>query len=62
MQKRIVMESTDRMLLRLHVEAVWDVRLPASLLNDIELLREGSQPSWKLCAAEQTANMNLSGD
>jgi GNAT acetyltransferase len=54
-QKRIVMESTDRMLLRLHVEAVWDVRLPSSLLNDVELLREGSQPSWKLCAADQTA-------
>jgi len=54
-QERIVMESTDRMLLRLHVEAVWDVRLPSSMLNDVELLREGSQPSWKLCVADQTA-------
>lgn len=39
------MESTDRMLLRLHAEAVWDVRLHSSLLNDVELLQEGSQPS-----------------
>jgi RimJ/RimL family protein N-acetyltransferase len=50
------MESIDRMLLRLHVEAAWDVRLSSSLLNDVELLREGSQPSWKLCAADQTAS------
>src|SRR5713226_7901032 len=46
------MGSTDRTLLRLHVEAVWGVRLPSFLLNDVELLREGSQPSWKLCAAD----------
>ena len=46
------MESSDRTLLRLHVEAVWDVRLPSLVLNDVELLRDGSQPSWKLCAAE----------
>jgi hypothetical protein len=47
------MESTDRTLLRLHVEAVWDVRLPSLVLNDVELLPDGSQPSWKLCVAEQ---------
>ncbi len=46
------MESTDRTLLRLHVEAVWGVRLPSLMLNDVELLAEGSQPSWNLCAAE----------
>ena len=46
------MLSIDRTLLRLHVEAVWGVRLPSLLVNDVELLREGSQPSWKLCAAE----------
>ncbi len=46
------MVSTDRTLLRLHVEAVWDVRLPSSVLNDVELLRESFQPSWKLCVAE----------
>src|SRR5207237_1656741 len=50
--ERIVMLSTDRTVLRLHVEAVWGVQLPSLLVNDVELLREGSQPSWKLCAAE----------
>ncbi len=49
------MESIDCTLLRLHVEAVWDVRLPSFMLNDVELLREGSQPSWKLCAADQAS-------
>ena len=49
------MESTDRTLLRLHVEAVWDVRLPTIALNDVELLRNGSQPSWNLCAADQAS-------
>lgn len=49
------MESTDRTLLRLHVEAVWDVRLPPFALNDVELLRNGSQPSWNLCAADQAS-------
>jgi RimJ/RimL family protein N-acetyltransferase len=49
------MESTDRTLLRLHVEAVWDVRLPSLVLNDVELLPDGSQPSWNLCAADQAS-------
>ena len=49
------MESTDRTLLRLHVEAVWDVRLPSFVLNDVELLPDGSQPSWNLCAADQAS-------
>jgi RimJ/RimL family protein N-acetyltransferase len=49
------MDSTDRTLLRLHVEAVWDVRLPSLMLNDVELLREGSQPSWSLCVADQAS-------
>jgi GNAT acetyltransferase len=51
--ERIVMASTEHTLLRLHVEAVWGVRLASFVLNDVELLRDGSQPSWKLCAAEQ---------
>jgi len=46
---------TDRTLLRLHVEAVWDVRLPSSMLNDVELLSGGSQPIWKLCVAHLTS-------
>jgi len=50
------MELTDRTLLRLHVEAVWNVRLPASVLDDVELLPDGSQPSWNLCAAEQASD------
>lgn len=49
------MESTDRTLLRLHVEAVWNVRLPSLVLNDVELLPDASQPYWKLCTAEQTS-------
>ena len=49
------MVSTDRTLLRLHVEAVWDVRLSSFMLNDVELLPESSQPSWKLCAADQAS-------
>ncbi len=46
------MVSTDRALLRLHVEAVWGVRLPPIVQNDTELLPESFRPSWKLCAAE----------
>jgi len=46
------MAAADRTLLRLHVEAVWGVRLPALVRNDVELLQESPLPSWKLCAAE----------
>jgi GNAT acetyltransferase len=48
------MESTNRRLLRLHVEAVWGVQLPSLILHthDFELLREGLQPSWKLFVAD----------
>ncbi|GAC1305954.1 MAG: hypothetical protein NVSMB27_44490 [Ktedonobacteraceae bacterium] len=49
------MESTDRTLMRLHVEAVWDVRLPSLVLTDVELLPDGFQPSWNLCAADQAS-------
>jgi RimJ/RimL family protein N-acetyltransferase len=49
------MDSTERTLLRLHVEAVWNVRLPSLALNDVELLPEASQPSWKLCVADQAS-------
>ncbi len=45
------MDSTNPTLLRLHVEAVWGVRLPFFVLDDVELLPDGPQPSWKLCAA-----------
>lgn len=48
------MSLTDRVLLRLHVEAVWGVRLPAlrAHYSDVELLAEGCQPGWKLYVAE----------
>lgn len=44
------MVSTQRALLRLHVEAVWGVQLPPIVQNNVELLSEGAQPSWKLYA------------
>jgi hypothetical protein len=46
------MVSTDRTLLRLHVEAVWGVRLPPVVENDGELLPESARPSWKLWAGD----------
>ncbi len=42
----------DRLLLRLHVEAVWGLRLPPLEQNEIALLPESALPDWKLCAAE----------
>jgi GNAT acetyltransferase len=45
------MQLTHRALLRLHVEAVWGVRLPLIEQNDVSLLPEGRRPYWKLCAA-----------
>lgn len=46
------MVSTDRTLLRLHVEASWGVRLPPVVENDGELLPESAWPSWKLWAGD----------
>ncbi len=46
------MVSTQRALLRLHIEAVWGVLLPPIVQNTVELLREGILPPWKLYAAE----------
>ena len=46
------MVSTQRALLRLHIEAVWGVQLPPIIQIVVELLREGIQPPWKLYAAE----------
>ena len=39
-------------MLRLHVEAVWGVQLPRLLSDNVELLPDSSQPSWRLCAAD----------
>jgi len=46
------MISTDRTLLRLHVEAVWGVRLSPLVSNDLELVSQSPRPAWKLCVAE----------
>ncbi len=49
--ERFVMLSTERVLLRLHVEAVWGVQLPPLANNDCELLATSYQPPWQLYAA-----------
>jgi RimJ/RimL family protein N-acetyltransferase len=48
----MLMESRVCALLRLHVEAVWGVRLPPIVYSEFELVPESIRPSWKLCAAE----------
>ncbi|HAE84644.1 MAG TPA: hypothetical protein DCK85_14760 [Ktedonobacter sp.] len=50
------MQLSERTLLRLHVEAVWGVQLPAILQSDIALSRESKQPPWRLCAAAITGD------
>lgn len=44
-----------RALLRLHIEAVWSVKLPPIEQNELILLPESLLPAWKLCAAELAA-------
>jgi hypothetical protein len=46
------MVLTDRTMLRLHIEAVWGVKLPPIEQNEITLLRESARPNWRLCAAD----------
>ena len=45
---------SEEILLRLHVEAVWGVRLPPIETDELELLPESRQPPWDLCLAEIT--------
>src|SRR5690242_8626302 len=52
--ERIVMLSTSRTLLRLHIEAVWGVQLPPIHQDTVTLLHEGTRPPWKLYLAELT--------
>lgn len=52
------MVSTDRIMLRLHIEAVWGVQLPALVLNTVELLPESVQPPWKLYVAELSTELS----
>jgi RimJ/RimL family protein N-acetyltransferase len=57
MENRFMQERTqEKELLRLHVEAVWDVRIPAITGNDNEilLLPEGQKPSWSVYVADVT--------
>ncbi len=46
------MVLSDRVMLRLHIEAVWGVQLPPLLMDTVELLPESARPSWKLYVAE----------
>ncbi len=46
------MLSIERVLLRLHVEAVWGVQVPPLADDDCELLSTGFQPSWQLYVAD----------
>ena len=52
-KERIIhMILSDRVLLRLHVEAVWGVKLAPIERNEIQLLPESRLPDWRLCAAD----------
>ncbi len=42
----------DRALLRLHVEAVWDVTLSSLMQNDVDLSTSGKLPPWLLYVAQ----------
>src|SRR5258707_14114953 len=48
----LIMMLTDRAMLRLHIEAVWGVKLPPIEANEICLLPESARPDWRLCAAD----------
>ncbi len=56
------MQSTERTLLRLHVEAAWGLQLPSFIQSDTllsllsSLSPESKQPTWKLCAAAITGD------
>jgi hypothetical protein len=46
------MASANRIFLRQHVEAVWNVRLPPIEQGEVTLLPESASQPWKLYAAE----------
>lgn len=48
------MSLQDRELLRLHIEAVWGIQLPARLESESVVLSESEQPQWQLYAAALT--------
>jgi hypothetical protein len=45
----------DRTLLRLHIEAVWDVHLPSQMRNDVDISTGGKLPPWLLYVAQLTS-------
>lgn len=49
-----IMVLTKRALLRLHVEAVWGVKLARIEQNEMSLLPESARPDWQLYAADLT--------
>jgi GNAT superfamily N-acetyltransferase len=57
--ERIFMQLSLRTLLRLHVEAVWDVRFPPidDQTYDITLLAEAHQPFWRLLLASTAVGL-----
>ncbi len=52
------MVPDDQELLRLHIEAVWDIQLPPIIQNDVAVLANGNQPPWLLYIA-QVANKRI---
>ncbi|GCE15984.1 GNAT family N-acetyltransferase [Tengunoibacter tsumagoiensis] len=46
-------------LLRLHLEAVWDIRLPPLVQTEVELLPTTLLPPWQLCLAELTSGWQV---
>ncbi len=49
------MSLDDRTLLRLHIEAVWDVSLPPLTQNDVDISTGGKLPPWLLYVAQLTS-------
>lgn len=46
------MLATEPVLLRHHIEAVWNVQLPLLMHDECEILPANHQPSWRLYAAD----------
>ncbi|GAC1362025.1 MAG: hypothetical protein NVS2B12_20290 [Ktedonobacteraceae bacterium] len=54
------MLARERILLRLHVEAVWGVQLPPLVSDECELLLASSQPYWQCYVADiATARIHI---
>ncbi|GAC1380618.1 MAG: hypothetical protein NVS4B7_09270 [Ktedonobacteraceae bacterium] len=49
----MIMTLTNRKLLRLHIEAVWNVQL-SPMHNDMHILPVGTMPAWSLYVAQLT--------